>query len=374
MSGNIILNSLYLHFPFCRHLCNYCDFYKKVPSGDSDYSQFETLLAQMFVEHEKLLITSDYKWGKLETFYIGGGTPSLWGERGVTFLRKKFKDFKISLSENCEFTLEVNPGSWTEAGLNAWSDFGVNRFSLGVQSLDSNFIKFLDRVHNINDVYVTLQKFKELGKNFSVDFMLGLPFSEKLNRNIEKELLEILTYNPDHISLYILTTKSNYVHKEHLPDDEFVEKEYLLVSKILQDYGYIHYEVSNFAKPAKMSKHNLRYWQMKSVGALGPSATGFLESTKNRYKWKVNGAEYTQEKLSDNEVFLEKIYMSLRHSGGLELSVFNDPVKNKKLEELASIWVNRKQANIMANSIVLTSKGYLILDFLMDELFGQIKF
>ena len=204
--------------------------------------------------------------------------------------------------------------------------------------------------------------------------MLGLPFSEKFNRDIEKELREILTYNPDHISLYILTTKSNYVHKDHLPDDEFVEREYLLVAKILSEFGYIHYEVSNFAKPNKMSKHNLRYWQMKSVGALGPSATGFLANARNRYKWRVNSAEYTEEILSDNEVFLEKIYMNLRHSGGLKLDIFNDEIKNNKLENLAKICIKRDQANIIDGTIVLTSKGYLILDFLMDELFTQIKF
>lgn len=374
MSGNLVLNSLYLHFPFCRHLCNYCDFYKKIPASESDYSTFENLLTQMFKSNEQLLITNDYRWDSLETLYIGGGTPSLWGERGAEFLSQKFKEYAIALAPNCEFTLEVNPGSWSEAGLNAWREFGVNRFSLGIQSLNSNFIKLLDRVHNIDDVYATLEKFKSLDVNFSVDFMLGLPYSEKYNRNIADELNEILQYKPDHLSLYILTTKENYIHKDHLPDDEFVEYEYLLVSKILKEHGYIHYEVSNFAKPNKMSKHNLRYWQMNPVAALGPSATGFLPEAHLRYKWKVNSPAYTEEKLSDDEIFLEKIYMSLRNYNGLALNVFTDSDRSEKLLEIANSWEKRSLAKIENQSIILESKGFLILDFLMDELFNQIKF
>jgi len=328
----------------------------------------------MVSRQSSLMEEFDYKWGVLETIYIGGGTPSLWGKRGAQFINNFLEQHRITKSSECEFTLEVNPGSWTAEGLNAWQDSGVNRFSLGIQSLDSRFIKLLDRIHNIDDVFVTLEKFKEMNANFSVDFMLGLPQSETLGRDVIDELETILKFNPSHISLYILTTKEHYIHKDSLPSDEWIEKEYLAVSDFLLKRGFDHYEVSNFSKKGKSSKHNLRYWQMKSVGALGPSATGYLSEKKFRYKWKVSSAEFVPELLDENAVLLETLYMNLRINEGLSLSFFNDKNKNEQLFVIAQAWSSRGIAEIVEDRVVLNSRGFLILDFLMDEIFSRINF
>jgi oxygen-independent coproporphyrinogen-3 oxidase len=238
------IDSLYLHFPFCRHLCNYCDFYKYKTGGEYTLKDFHQYLRESLPLHQKLLEEQGQTLSALKTFYIGGGTPSLWGEEGVEFLSG---NFNFSWQKQHEATLEVNPGSWSKEGLMAWKAFGMNRFSLGIQALDDTYLKILDRVHNLKEVHQTLEFFSEHFRNFSVDFILGLPVLKDKKRDILKELKEILVYKPTHLSLYILTVGKNYPHYKTLPSEEVIEEEFLLVAEYLKSLGYIHYEVSNFA-------------------------------------------------------------------------------------------------------------------------------
>jgi oxygen-independent coproporphyrinogen-3 oxidase len=249
-----------------------------------DLQKFHLYLEQSYQVHSELMQQYNYKFAPLKTFYIGGGTPSLWGTEGVAFLKEFFKAKGLELASDCEFTMEVNPGTWNRESLEQWREFGVNRFSLGIQSYQEKMLKVLDRVHSLEEVREILAFFDEWNVNFSVDFMLGLPKSDELQRDVIKELEEVLAYDPDHLSLYILTVKSNYIHSKFLPTEDWIEDEYLKVSEHLIGKGYKHYEVSNFAKPDKKSQHNLSYWKSKTVGALGPSATGYLaeESVRQR--------------------------------------------------------------------------------------------
>jgi oxygen-independent coproporphyrinogen III oxidase len=361
------IDSLYLHFPFCRHLCNYCDFFKSVPTDrGQDLGKFHLYLEQSYQVHEKLMHLHGYQFAPLKTFYIGGGTPSLWGNEGVEFLKDFFQRKGLSLDKDCEFTMEVNPGTWTEESLLKWREFGANRFSLGVQSYQSDMLKVLDRVHSLEDVKDILAHFDKWDVNFSVDFMLGLPKSGELKRDVIAELKEVLSYDPDHLSLYILTVKSNYVHSKFLPKEEWIEDEYLKVSEFLLAKNYQHYEVSNFAKPGKKSRHNLSYWESKTVGALGPSATGFLAEDSLRYKWKPHSPAYETEILNVDEAKLEKYYMSLRSDVGLEVPLAQQTDAFRlKLED----WKKRDLVTFKDQRIYLTSKGYLILDSLMNDLF-----
>tara|TARA_Y100000590_G_scaffold469529_1_gene657732 strand:- start:180757 stop:181683 length:927 start_codon:yes stop_codon:yes gene_type:complete len=305
--------------------------------------------------------------------YIGGGTPSLWGESGANFLENFLEKNKINLSDTCEATLEVNPGTWTSEGLKAFQKMGFNRFSLGVQSTENNFLEKIDRVHRKNEVLLTLKKFKELGVNFSVDFMLGLPFSKELNRNIIGELEEITSYEPDHISLYILTVKENYPFYKNLPDEDWIENEYLSVSEFLRDKGYEHYEVSNFCKPNKKSIHNSKYWQGDSIAALGPSATGYFSEAKKRYKWKTLSADFEIEQLSESSARMEKFYLGLRTLEGVDLVTFFEGTDLKIMLDLSREWSKKGLCEINKNRLFLTPRGYLIMDSLMDEVFIRVK-
>ena len=261
--------------------------------------------------------------------------------------------------------MEVNPGAWNNEVLSEWRDLGANRFSLGIQSFDAQMIKYLDRVHSIDDVYETLDYFKKHQLNFSVDFMLGLPFSKELNRNVINELETALSYGPDHFSVYILTVKENYTHFSSLPDEEWIEKEFLSVADYLSSKHFDHYEVSNFSRKSKQSKHNLNYWKSHTVAALGPSATGFLKEERLRYKWKPNGPDLELEKLTEDEFRLEKIYMAIRSEEGLKISDFREEIKS-----VVESWIKRDLAIEYSGVIKLTSKGYLLLDSLMSDLFS----
>jgi oxygen-independent coproporphyrinogen III oxidase len=362
------VESLYIHFPFCRHLCNYCDFYKKIPKSREDLTPFEQSLDAQLEKHKEIF-SQKHKWSPLETLYIGGGTPSLWGKRGALFLKDLFEKHEISLKEEGEFTLEVNPGTWTEEGLNSWQEFGINRFSLGVQSLRSDYLKILDRVHSIEDVHNTLKYFSNNKLHFSVDFMLGLPWSQSKKRNIIEELEEIFQYDPEHLSLYILTAKGGYPFKKDLPEDDLLESEFLSVSDRLKKEGYEHYEVSNFAKKGAASKHNLRYWRCESVAALGASAVGFLKEDNLRYKWLVNGINFSEEKLNNDEIFLERLYMGLRISEGIKPKDLFDKKHEDEITQLLNEWTLTGLGHGGWGAYSLSSKGFLILDSLLEKLY-----
>jgi oxygen-independent coproporphyrinogen-3 oxidase len=329
-----------------------------------DFKKYHEYIRTSFEHHQSLMELNGYSWAPLKTVYIGGGTPSMWGVEGKEFLNNFFHEKNLVIDPECEFTLEVNPGAWTDESLSAWRIFGVNRFSLGIQSLNAGMINYLDRIHSIGDVFDTLNYFNKNQLNFSVDLMLGLPYSKELKRNIIEELAIVLGFNPSHFSVYILTVKENYKHYLMLPDEEWIEKEFLDVADFLCSKKFLHYEVSNFSLPEMQSRHNFNYWSSQTVAALGPSATGFFKENRLRYKWKPNYPEFETEQLTEEEFQLEKIYMSLRSSNGVRVSDFS-----KELLNVVNIWKERNLVHESEGVVRLNSKGYLLVDSLMNDLF-----
>lgn len=361
------VSSLYLHVPFCVHLCNYCDFYKrKLDSSLNQFEEFHQFLLASDLRHDELLKEFGMEWGPLDTAYLGGGTPSLWGAVGAEFFQKHF--LKKGLTQNPEFTMEIDPGTWTPEMLSAWKKIGLNRISVGTQSLNPAFLKIMDRVHSLEDSLNFLQVLKDENWNYSLDFLLGIPYSQEQKRDIKAELDLLLKYSPKHISLYILNARSKYPHIQKLPDDEYIREEYLLVSEYLKSQGFHHYEVSNFALPGYESRHNLKYWRGESVMALGPTGTGYFALGKNkalRYKWKVTQAEAELEALGEKELELEEIYLSLRISDGW--------MPPAGLEKITESWQQEGYAEVKDGKVILTSLGFLMLDSLMDDLFRVMK-
>ncbi|MFY7992797.1 MAG: coproporphyrinogen-III oxidase family protein [Bacteriovoracaceae bacterium] len=361
------VSSLYLHVPFCKHLCNYCDFYKrKFDRPDSQIEEFHQFLSESWQRHGKLMTEYEMVFSPLQSVYLGGGTPSLWGKSGAEYFEKNILS-QLSLASNCEFTMEVDPGTWTPEMLQAWQKLGLNRISIGTQTLDPNFLKIMDRAHSLEESYSLLTYCSENDINFSLDFLLGIPFSKENKRNIKKELDDLLKFRPKHISLYILNARSKYPHIQNMPDDEFIREEYLFVSEHLKSHGFHHYEVSNFSLPSFEAYHNVKYWQSASVAALGPSGTGYFnlgDDSALRYKWKVSKAEVEIEKLSAKELNLEKIYLSLRLSSG-----WKPMVMREELTHLIKSWESLGYAHFTDETIKLNSLGFLMLDSLMDDLF-----
>ncbi len=361
-----VVSSLYLHVPFCRHLCNYCDFYKlPLNAPEENWRQYEEYLSQSLLRHESIMSERAMTWAPLETFYLGGGTPSLWGARGAEWLASRLP---TTLAPEHETTLEIDPGAWDETGLAAWRRLGVNRFSVGTQSLDPRFLRVLDRAHEREETFRLLEALR--GENFSVDFLLGAPHSADWKRDVLQELDELLGYGPSHVSLYILNPTGGYKLKSFLPDDEWSAREYQDVSAFLRARGMRHYEVSNFALPGREARHNLRYWHGESVAALGPTGTGYFSEGESgwRYKWKPSRGEIEAEPLSNKEVRLERVYLRMRLDEAFDPAELL-PREAEAFHALLHRWAERGLAE-GDKSWKLTPQGWVILDSLMDELFG----
>ncbi len=364
------VSSLYVHVPFCRHLCNYCDFYKQ--KFDAPHAQRETYaryLTESFERHESIMHERGMSWAPFETIYFGGGTPSLWDTEGAQFFSSLWGG-KIPLAPRAEVTFEVDPGAWTEEGLKAWEKLGVNRYSVGTQSLDPHYLKVLDRAHDREETFRLLDRLK--GRNFSVDFLLGAPRVGS-ERNVIAELEELLSFGPKHLSLYILQPAAGYKLKAKIPEDEWISQEYLRVSQFLTENGFHHYEVSNFALPGFEAKHNLKYWLGESVAGLGPTGTGYFAHSKEkayRYKWKPSKAEIEPEELSKSELDLERIYLRLRLSQPFKA---NEITANSSFKELLGAWQSSGLVQKLGDSWRMTPKAWVVLDSLMGEYFQRVK-
>lgn len=370
------ITSLYLHFPFCKHLCNYCDFFKYKLGDENQVKDFNELLTKQFDYHLEYLAEKNYRISELETLYLGGGTPSLWGEKGAVVLKDLLKQNDISLSSKIEMTLEVDPDTWSEKSLEAWRGIGVNRFSVGSQAFSSKFLKIMDRTHDLGQVEKTLKFLRDIDSNFSVDLMLGLPSSHQ--RNLKEELDLLLGYKPKHLSLYILKTRANYVHKEKLPPDDFIHDEYLFVSEYLRGKGYNHYEVSNFSKPGFESKHNLKYWKYESVAGIGPNATGLLvgKDKATRYQWKSQSVGVTEEELFGDSLLIEKLFLGIRYQGDINLLDLFGKKQEQAVEKCISMWKERKYISIDSSPTCLRPLplGYLMSDSMVDDIFREVEF
>ena len=361
------VSGLYIHVPFCRHLCNYCDFYKRKYEPDSNqFEDFHRFLSSSWQRHDKLMQDQNVSWEPLSSVYLGGGTPSLWGTEGANFFQETILS-KLSLSADAEFTMEVDPGTWSEAMIEAWKKLGLNRISIGTQTLNPEFLKIMDRDHSLDESFSLLKFCHENDWNFSLDFLLGLPFSREKKRDIKSELETLLRFKPKHISLYILNARSKYPYIQNMPDDDFIREEYLFVSQFLKDAGFHHYEVSNFAKPGFEAQHNVKYWRSESVAALGPTGSGFFQIDQNkalRYKWKTSSAEIEVEELGKDELSLEKTYLELRTSSGWKPTQIPE-----KLLTVFKTWNDLHYGVWDGEKMKLSALGFVMLDSLMDDLF-----
>lgn len=363
------INSIYVHFPICAHLCNYCDFHKKLK--EVDYSKqiqsVEELLSKQFDAGKQFLATNELNFGELETLYVGGGTPSLWGERGAKYMGELLKKHEIKLRSDCEFTMEVNPGTLDKNVLQAWKSIGMNRVSVGIQTLDETRLPLLDRYHSIDESHQALSRLQQEKVNFSADLMIGLPETKALRkRQLAEEINKIADYGPSHFSVYILTVKENYKNYNQLPVEDAIVEEYQLVVETLASLGYQQYEVSNFAQPGKHSRHNWKYWASESVAAFGPSATGYVVLAPNekalRYKWATKDESFDLEILNSEELKMEVVYLKLR-VGNVSAAI--SELSQDKQQQLLAKWAALGYLELHT----LNWKGYLLIDSIVQDIY-----
>ena len=315
--------SLYLHIPFCLGKCRYCDFC----SAAWDECTRAAYLAAL--EKEILSLPS----GELDTLYFGGGTPSLLTERELARLLSAVRR-RFSFSDGAELSLEVNPKTASRDKLRAYRSFGINRLSIGMQSMIPSELKSLGRAHTREDFLSTYLDARAADfSSVNVDLMYGIP--SQTPSSLAKTLDELIALSPDHISAYGLILEEGtplWRERDHLalPDEDEEHEMYRVVTSRLREAGFSHYEVSNYAKPGHECRHNLVYWEQKPYYAAGLSAASFVDgvrrtNTEDMHLYLENPLSAVSESASIEGVDaeFEYIMLALRLSRGIDEADFH---------------------------------------------------
>ena len=356
--------SAYIHVPFCRRKCNYCDFYSAPPKNGAVSSYVRALCGQ--------IRASAARGVSLKTVYFGGGTPSLLSEREFEAVCDALREtFDLSLCE--EFTVECNPESVTLPLAQAWRRCGANRVSMGIQSFSDAHLARLGRLHTAEKAEESYGILRNAGfENISIDLMAALP--EQTEEEFCADLRKALSLNPQHLSVYLLKIEENSAFGRTgvaEADEELQRSFYLSAHKILTDGGYEHYEISNFARHGFRARHNNVYWQGGEYLAFGAGASGFYRSV--RYSIPADTALFCdkcgmvtpieEETVDGKEAAREAVFLGLRLSDGIG----RDLIPQGK-EDFVAMLCDRGLARCTEDRFALTAEGFLVSDYVISEL------
>lgn len=359
---------LYIHIPFCKSKCPYCDFYSSRAS-EADYDKYTAVLI------DKIKSWSLKAKRDVATVYFGGGTPSVLGADRLCKILNAVKN-SFNVLNNAEITVEVNPDTGKTIDFVSLYNARFNRLSIGMQSAVAEELKALGRIHTSEDAKVTVERAKKAGfNNVSLDLMMGVPHQTK--ESLEKSIRFCVDCGVTHISSYILkiekgTKYDKIKDKLVLPDDDKQAELYLYAVDLLSQYGFNQYEISNFAKNGFESKHNINYWKCGEYIGIGPSAHSFFEEKRFFYERSM------EDFINDKTVFdcyggneEEFIMLSLRLKSGLNFNEY----KNKYGKEISQNII--KKANMYAKSgfmiidnekMYFTPKGFLVSNTIISDM------
>jgi len=368
------LAGIYLHIPFCKQACHYCNFHFTT----SLHYKNDFIKALL----KEIEIRSNYPGNDvIETIYFGGGTPSLCTIDEIKAIFLKINSF-YKISSNAEITLEANPDDITEELLAAWKETGINRLSIGIQSFFDEDLAWMNRAHTAQQALENLQLAKKYFENITIDLIYGTPQMtiDKWEQNIKTALaLDI-----PHLSCYALTVEPKTTLEKLIklkkteninPDNQSEQFSFLM--HWLGKSGFEHYEISNFAKPGWRSRHNSAYWQGEKYIGFGPSAHSY--DKKNR-QWNIsNNNIYIEslqkgilpfeiEELTDTQKLNEYIMTSIRTSEGLMLNNIIGTSASQLLV-LSKKYINSGLMKFENNSLILTNEGKLLADGIAADLF-----
>ena len=363
---------VYVHIPFCKRKCYYCDFISFCEKDELQEKYIDTVIQEIedFFNLNKNV--------KIKTIYIGGGTPSFIDGKYIEKIMNTFNKEDV-----VEATIEVNPGSASLEKLKKYKECGINRLSIGLQSTEDRLLKKIGRIHNYNDFLATYNLAKEVGfDNINVDLMIGLP--TQTIEDVKSSLNKVINLNPSHISVYSLIVEENTIiynlieqNKIVLPDEELERNMYWYVKNYLELGGYEHYEISNFAKNGKMSLHNWDCWNQKEYVGFGASAHSYLNRKRfcnigvlEEYIKDFKNTKEVQEVQSFYETEQEYMLLGLRKIKGVCISDF----KNKFGENPIFLFKNELNKlieedllEITTNNIKLTNKGLDFANLVWEE-------
>ena len=368
---------IYVHIPFCKRKCDYCDFIS--------YSNKDSKI-QEYIEAVKKEIELQKIKSEITTIYVGGGTPSYIEGKYIKEIIEEIK--KKNVSNDAEITIEINPGTVTLEKLRDYKENGINRLSIGLQTTQNNLLKQIGRIHDFEQFVETYKMARKEGfKNINVDLMLGLP-NQRI-KDLRESLEKVIELQPEHISVYSLIVEEgtpicNKIEKGdlELPEEELERNMYWYVKNTLELNGYKHYEISNFARKGYESKHNLNCWNQKEYIGIGLAAHSYRDIT--RYSNTEQMGEYIRnvknQNLERNRIIHEiqkeddtkKEYMilGLRQIEGIKISKFKEKFGDnpiylfrnelKKLSDENLIYVDE-------DDIKLTNKGIDFANLVWEE-------
>ena len=358
---------IYVHIPFCRSKCEYCDFYS-IPGARSKELMTRYLDAVIAHIRESAPCAVGYE---VDTVYFGGGTPSFFGATGLSRIFAEI-DRRFDVSRDAEVTLEANPDSVTLPMLTQLRRAGFNRISIGVQSDIDEQLKALGRPHNYKQAQQAVSMARRAGfNNVSVDLMFGLP--NQTREQWMQTLRNVIDLKADHISCYGLkvepgTKLYEYRACANLPDDDAQADMYLYAVAALEEMGYAQYEISNFARPGRESRHNLKYWRMQEYAGFGPGAHSDFGGVRYGYVRDLDGYIAGKLILAESETGetlardYEYVMLSLRTAAGIDRRTFENRYR-QRFDPMERLFVQYGQAGLAARTEGgwrLTPKGFLV--------------
>ena len=366
---------IYIHIPYCKRKCSYCNFFMSTCLK----SKKELILAEIKeLELQKKYINNEV----INTIYFGGGTPSILEPNEISlYLDTISKNYK--LNNEVEITLECNPEDIDINKLKTLKNLGINRLSIGVQTFNEKFIKFLNRSNCINDIYTCLGNIKTCNfDNFNIDLIFGI--QNETQNDLKYDLKKIIEFNPTHISCYCLTiepkTLLNYKIENNLiksQNEDLLADQFEYIHNSLTKNGYIHYEISNYCKPNYESKHNSSYWNDKVYLGIGPSAHSYNKTSRqfnieNIYTYiksiNQNIIPAEIEILTEKDKINDYIFTHMRTNKGIDLNFLENKYNYSIKTDLLKLYT-KKYLNIRNNIMTLTVKGMLISNKIIKLLF-----
>ena len=373
------MSGIYVHIPFCRQACTYCDFHFSTSLQSVD--KMIASLEKEIILRKNYLLNED-----VETIYFGGGTPSLIETSFINRLMKVIRK-EYNVSTDAEVTVEANPDDLTIEKCEQLYSAGVNRLSIGIQSFSDADLKFMNRAHNSKQALTSVKNARLAGfKNISIDLIYGIKQSEP--GQWENNLNMALNLGVEHLSCYALTIEprtalADMIRKKKAapPDDEKTISEFEKLMHSAAVGGFEHYEISNFARDKKYSKHNTSYWQRKKYLGIGPSAHSYNGMSR---QWNVSNNQvyirslteniipFEIEELSESNKFNEYVLTSLRTIWGIDIlfveSEFGQLRKGELLRKIQK-FTNEGMIISSGNNFILTKEGKFFADRIASEMF-----
>jgi oxygen-independent coproporphyrinogen III oxidase len=372
---------LYLHIPYCRQACHYCDFHFSTTQQDRD-----AMLAAMVREIE---LQADYLSAQeIHTVYFGGGTPSLLTRKELASLLDAIRN-QFQLRPEAEITLEANPDDLSSGALSDFAELGVNRLSIGIQSFHDAHLRFMNRAHTAEEAEESVKKAQDAGiTNLTIDLIYAIPAPD--HSILEEDIMKALALNVEHISAYCLTIEpktafGKWVKTNRMMpiEDDFAAQQFELLTTTLKEGGFEQYEISNFARRQKYSLHNTAYWQRRPYLGIGPSAHSYNGQSR-QYNVANNAAyikgiregkvPFTRETLSRADQVNEYLLTGLRTKWGCRLDLLQELSGNGFLTGVGEDIFRLKEIGwlqIHDGLLLLTEKGKLFADRVASELFME---